>query len=133
MKKSWELRSKLWLECEGRPVIGDGRMEMLRAIHRNGSIKLAAQETGIAYRRVRGAIHDMEATIGYRLVDIQRGGGGGGGAALTPAALALLDAFEHLYDGFQRAADARFQEMLAFFSPSTGKIRHSFESAEEVS
>lgn len=131
LEKRWELRSKIWLECEGRPVIGDGRVKMLRSIHRNGSIKLAAEETGIAYRRIRGAIHDMERTIGYQLVSIQRGGDGGGGAQLTEAGHRLLDAFDKLCAGFQQAADVRFEEIRFLFSPSNGKICHSDQLEEE--
>lgn len=127
MEKRWALRSKLWLEYEGIPVLGDGRMKMLRSIHRNGSIKLAARETGISYRRMRGAIHEMESTIGYPLVRIQRGGGGGGGAVLTPAAHQLMATFEKLSAGFQRNADARFHALREFFSVSNGNICHSVE------
>jgi molybdate transport system regulatory protein len=115
MGHPWGLKSKLWLEYEGRPVIGDGRMQMLRSIHRNGSMKLAARDTGISYRRMRGAIHEMEQIIGYPLVSIQRGGGCGGGANLTPAAHKLMEAFEKISDGFQRKADACFQETFDFF------------------
>lgn len=131
MTKRWELRSKVWLECDGRPIIGDGRMEMLRSIHKNGSIKQAAIETGIAYRRVRGAIQDMERAIGYQLVSIQRGGGGGGGAQLTAAGQRLVDAFEQLYTGFQHAADVRFEKIRSLFAPSTGKNRHSVDDGKE--
>ena len=134
MSRKWGLRSKLWLECDGRPVIGDGRMAMLQSIHRNGSIKLAAHETGISYRRIRGAIQEMESAVGYPLVKIRRGGGGGGGGAeLTTAAHALMDAFEKLCAGFQCAADARFQDMLDFFSSSNGKNRHLVENERETS
>lgn len=125
MDQRWGLRSKLWLECDGKPVIGDGRMAMLRAIQRNGSIKLAAGETGIAYRRMRGAIHEMELVIGVPLVRIQRGGGGGGGATLTAAARRLMAAFEKLSTGFQREADDRFEHLDDFFLEANGNICHS--------
>lgn len=132
MGKRWGLRSKLWLECEGVPVMGEGRMKMLQSIKGNGSIKLAARETGIPYRRMRGAIREMEATIGLPLVRTQRGGGGGGGAELTPAAHALMETFEKMSAGFRRNADARFREMLDFFYPSSGNFCHSVTEGEDV-
>lgn len=131
MNKQWGLRSKLWLECEGNPVIGEGRMKMLRSIHNSGSIKLAAHETGISYRRMRGALHEMESTIGYSLVRTQRGGGSGGGAELTPAAHALMDAFDKLSAGFQRDADARFDALREFFLTPNGNNCHSLENGPE--
>lgn len=132
LDKRWGLRSKLWLEYEGTPVIGDGRMQMLRAIQQNGSIKLAADETGISYRRMRGALRDMETTIGSPVVKIQRGGGGGGGATLTPAAHALMTAFQRLSDGFQTIADARFNALRDFFSASSGNFCHSIKNGEDI-
>ena len=132
MGKRWGLRSKLWLECEGNPVMGEGRMKMLQSIDRNGSIKLAAHETGISYRRMRGAIREMERAIGFPLVRTQRGGGGGGGAGLTPAAHALMEAFEKLSAGFQRNADARFDDMLDFFYPPNGNFCHSVAEGDDA-
>ncbi len=131
MKSRWGLRSKLWLEYEGTPFLGDGRMKMLKSIQSGGSIKQAARETGISYRRMRGAIHEMETTIGYPLVKIQRGGGTGGGAELTPAALTLMDAFDQLSAGFQQNADARFDKLRDLFLSANGNIRHSVESGDD--
>lgn len=105
----WGLRSKVWLEIEGNPVMGEGRMAMLQAIDRHGSIINASRETGISYRRIRGAIRDMEKVTGRPLVNAYRGGGDGGGAELTAEAHALIDSFRKFADGLQQEADARFQ------------------------
>lgn len=132
MNRRWGLRSKLWLECEGNPVIGEGRMKMLRSIDNSGSIKLAAHETGISYRRMRGAIHEMESTIGYALVRTQRGGGGGGSAELTSAAHALIYTFDKLSAGFQRDADERFSALSEFFLNPNGNNCHSPENGDDA-
>lgn len=105
----WRVRSKVWLEIKGRPVMGEGRMAMLQAIHRHGSIINASRETGISYRRMRGAIREMEKVIGRPLVKSYRGGGDGGGAVLTADAHALIDSFQKFASGLQQEADARFQ------------------------
>ena len=131
MKNRWGLRSKLWLEYEGTPVLGDGRMTMLRSIHSGGSIKQAARDTGISYRRMRGAIQEMENAIGYPLVKIRRGGGAGGGAELTRAAHVLMDAFDRLSDGFQQDADARFAAFRNLLSSANGNIRHSKDMGDD--
>lgn len=131
MENRWGLRSKLWLEYEGTPVLGDGRMKMLRSIQAGGSIKQAARDTGIAYRRMRGAIHEMESTIGYPLVKIRRGGGMGGGAELTPAAHVLMDAFDQLSDGFQQDADTRFDALKDLLLSANGNIRHSVNIGDD--
>lgn len=107
--QQWRLCSKIWLEIEGQPVIGQGRMVMLQAIHQHQSIIQASRETGIAYRRIRGAIRDMEAVVGKPLVVARRGGRYGGRAELTPAAISLLDAFKEISEGFQDESDARMK------------------------
>jgi molybdate transport system regulatory protein len=107
------LKSKMWLELKGRPIMGEGRMAMLQAIDVHRSILHASQETGISYRRIRGAIHDMETVLGQTLVLTRRGGREGGGyAELTPPAMALLDAFKTLSQGFQDASDVRFKDIF---------------------
>ncbi len=109
-KDKWGVRSKVWIEWEGRPVMGEGRMAMLQAIERCGSIINASRETGISYRKIRGAIRDMENILSRPLVRAFRGGEGGGGAELTETAHELLGFFEKFSDTFQQEADARFQE-----------------------
>lgn len=114
-EKRWDLRSKIWLEVEGNPVMGEGRMSMLEAIDRCGSIIHASRETGISYRRMRGAIRDMESAIGRPLVQAYRGGGEGGGAALTPAAHELMDSFKKCTDNIQQEADEHLEMFLDRF------------------
>lgn len=114
--EGWSLRSKVWLEIEGRPVIGSGRLMMLRAIDRHGSILHAAIETGISYRKMRGAIRDMEAAIGHPLVESRRGGESGGGATLTRFAHELLRSFEKFSSDLQNEAKERFRNFLKDFS-----------------
>ncbi len=108
------LKSKIWIELEGRPVIGEGRMAMLEAIDHHRSILQASRETGISYRRMRGAIRDMEGAIGKSLVLTRRGGLNGGKSELTPDALALLDSFKSLARGFQDETDVRFEQLFKY-------------------
>jgi len=111
-EKQLSLKSKLWLESQGRPIIGEGRMAMLQAIQDHRSILQASRETGISYRRMRGAIRDMEKAIGKSLVIARRGGSDGGYAELTPAAKDLLDSFKALTEGFHDETDTRFNAIF---------------------
>lgn len=110
--KSLKVRSKVWLEVEGKPIMGEGRMDMLEAIQRHGSILQASKSTGVSYRKIRGAIHDMEGALGVSLVRSYRGGGHGGGAMLTSEALRLMRCYRQLAYGFQDAMDIRFEEII---------------------
>jgi molybdate transport system regulatory protein len=110
--KKWGLRSKVWLELEGQPLIGEGRLAMLQAIDRHGSILRASREIGISYRRMRGAIRDMEDALGRPLVLAYRGGEEGGGASLTAAARDLVESYLKVAAGLRRDMDSRFLEVF---------------------
>ena len=112
IEKRWGLKSKVWFELEGHPVIGQGRLAMLQAIDRYGSILHASQETGISYRKMRGAIRDMETAIGRSLVQARRGGEAGGGAELTRFAHDLLCFFDKFSADLQKEADDRFKVLF---------------------
>ena len=110
--KIWGIRSKVWLEIEGKPIMGEGRKEILKAIGQYGSMLDASRATGIAYRRIRGAIKEMEQAIGRSLVNSHRGGHNGGGAALTPAAVELIKRFDQVSAGLQQTMDVKFNNIF---------------------
>jgi molybdate transport system regulatory protein len=80
----WGLKVRVWVERDGRKVLGRGRVELLRLIDRRRSISAAAREMGMSYRRAWGLVRDMNEAAGGPLVAVTTGGPGGGGAALTP-------------------------------------------------
>jgi molybdate transport system regulatory protein len=110
--KSWNIRCKLWLEVDGHPLMGEGRVSMLQAIHQHGSIIEASRKTGIAYRKIRGAIRDIEKTLGRSMVRSFRGGKDQGGADLTQEALALIESYSRLAISLQDELDRRLQDLF---------------------
>ena len=107
-----EIKSKLWLEIEGRPVFGRGRRFLLEAIDTYGSINQAAKEINISYRKAWGYIKAMEERLGIKLIVRKTGGRNGGGAALTEEAREFLSKFEELENGIREIVDARFNDIF---------------------
>jgi len=107
-----EIKSKLWLECEGKPVFGRGRRFLLEAIDTCGSINQAAKEVNISYRKAWGYIKAMEERLGIKLIVRQTGGRNGGGATLTKEAREFLKKYEALEDGIREIVDARFNDIF---------------------
>ncbi|MBF0303546.1 MAG: LysR family transcriptional regulator [Desulfamplus sp.] len=131
----WDIRLKVWFEIDGHPIIGDGRLAMLNSIHQNGSIIDAAREIGVSYRKIRGALCDMEKHIGQPLVKAYRGGGHGGGATLTPLAHKLIEEYTKIRNGFeqdvssyQQEASFMLQSNLAKILPSNGSFCPSLKN-----
>jgi len=105
-----EIRSKIWLESGGEPLLGEGRERLLRLIDACGSISGAAREMGISYRKGWSFIESMEKRVRFPLVNRQKGGARGGATTLTPEARLLLERFDALNREVQEFVDARFAE-----------------------
>jgi formylmethanofuran dehydrogenase subunit E len=103
-----QMRSKLWIDIDGEPVFGKGRMQLLNAIGATGSITQAARAVNISYRRAWSYIKAMEKRLGIRLVECQAGGKSGGGASLTAEARSFLEKYEELDKGIRDIIDRRF-------------------------
>jgi len=107
-----EIKSKLWIEVDGRPVFGRGRRFLLEAIDKHGSINQAAKEINISYRKAWGYIKAMEERLGFKLIERQTGGRNGGGAVLTDEARVFLIKYESLEKGIQELVDERFNKIF---------------------
>lgn len=102
-----QVRSKIWLEIGGEPVFGQGREELLRLVRKNGSINAAAKEMGVPYRKAWTYIDSMEKRLGVALVLRRRGSR----TEVTPEAVALLEKFDALREGFDLLVNRKFGEL----------------------
>jgi len=95
--KKHTLSGKIWIEHEGKPLIGKGGAEILEGIAKENSISKAAETLGMSYRYVWNYLQKIEKTIGEPIVETYKGGkSGGGGAKLTETGKNLLVEYTHL-------------------------------------
>ncbi|HLF86602.1 MAG TPA: LysR family transcriptional regulator, partial [Nitrospiria bacterium] len=64
-----KVKSKVWIEEDGKPVFGEGREDLLELIDAHGSINKAASSLGISYRKACSYIKTMEETLKIPLVE----------------------------------------------------------------
>ena len=102
------IRSKIWLEVDGQPFLGDGRYRLLSAVQRNGSINAAARELGLSYRKVWAQLKAMEETAPFPLMQQRKGGKDGGATCLTPEVLDLMEHFVQMRNQVNGEADRCF-------------------------
>ncbi len=100
-----KIGGKHWLNLHGKPLFGEGRMDLLKSIRETGSILQAAQKTGIQYKRAWVLLHDAEQRLGAKLLNSDRGGAGGGGTSITQLAETLLNIWEKSEEDFNRMLD----------------------------
>ncbi|MGB9766149.1 MAG: winged helix-turn-helix domain-containing protein [Sulfurihydrogenibium sp.] len=100
-----EIKYKVWVEKNGEILIGLGREELLREIEKTGSIRQAAENMGITYRKALYFLDAMEKRAGEKIVETFRGGPGGGGSRLTEYGKKLLKEFEKVVKEFEKAKE----------------------------
>ena len=85
---------------------------MLHAIDDSGSLRKAAEQLGISYRKAWGDIRAAEGHLGFKLVNRQRGGNSGGSSILTERARHLLQAFEKINTHIQTVVTQEFDKHI---------------------
>jgi len=106
-------RIKVWITDEqGQVVFGGGRMRLLDAIHRTGSILKAADELGMSYRSAWGRLKATEQRLGEPLIEKIPGAGRRGGSRLTPRGEELLSKYHRLIAALHGASDQTFDKIF---------------------
>jgi len=96
-QKGHKFSYKIWIEDDGRPLLGKGGAEILEEIGKEKSISMAAKKLGMSYRYVWNYLQKIEKTISEPIVETFRGGkSGGGGAELTDLGKNLLGEYKRL-------------------------------------
>jgi molybdate transport system regulatory protein len=89
-----QIRWRFWIEKDGKPVMGKGGYEILKAVKECGSILKASKKLGMSYRFMWDYLRKMEDVLGEKVVTSERGGAEGGKTMLTPFGEKLLRSYE---------------------------------------
>jgi molybdate transport system regulatory protein len=77
-------------------ALGPGKIRLLEAIGKTGSISQAGRALDMSYRRAWLLVDDMNRCFREPVVTAQPGGAQGGGAALTQFGLELIDKYRSI-------------------------------------
>jgi molybdate transport system regulatory protein len=77
-------------------AIGPGKADLLKEIHKGGSISQAAKTLGMSYMRAWELVQTMNRCFRKPLVSALRGGKKRGGTRLTPTGILVLKTYEEL-------------------------------------
>ena len=105
----YRLSIRIDLATGGR--IGPGKVALLEAIHRSGSISGAGRSLKMSYRRAWQLVEDLNRTVGDPVVATSAGGSGGGGAKLTEAGHSLVREYRALERAASETATAHLVEL----------------------
>jgi molybdate transport system regulatory protein len=124
---------KVWIEYEGKPVLGEGGAQILAGIKSMESISKAAEKLGMSYRYVWSYLKKIEKAMGDSVVETFRGGkAGGGGAKLTELGKSLLDEYRRVecYLGGV-LSDAEYWEVLGLKISARNRFKGKVVAVEK--
>jgi molybdate transport system regulatory protein len=105
------IRSKIWIEDQdGKVVFGLGRLKILEAVQRLGSLQAAAKELKMSYRALWGRVKATEERLGFPLLLRSKGGAAGGGSELMPFAMEFVEQFRQLHKDVVLDSDQLFEK-----------------------
>lgn len=110
-------RLSIRLDLASGARVGPGKVALLEAIGRSGSISAAGRELKMSYRRAWKLVEDLNLHLGTPVVSTAAGGPGGGGARLTPAGQAVVTE----YRAIEAASVAAAQPHLAALAGLPGR------------
>ena len=89
--------------------IGPGKIRLLEAVEKTGSISQAGRALGMSYRRAWLLIDDMNRCFRQAVVRARPGGSQGGGAALTKFGAELVQDYRAIEAAATAAAKSRLR------------------------
>lgn len=117
-RSQWSCGARLWLEYEGRVVLGKGRVELLEAIDEHKSIRQAAARIRMSYRRAWLLVQRMNEASDTPLVESSTGGRAGGGARVTGRGHAVIK----IYRQVERTVERSATHVLASLRDPSGDV-----------
>ena len=109
--------------------IGPGKIRLLEAIERTGSISQAGRSLGMSYRRAWLLIDDMNQCFHDAVVSARPGGAQGGGAVLTEFGAELIRDYRAIETAAEVAAKKRLRGLEAALRKSSAAKSSAAKSA----
>jgi molybdate transport system regulatory protein len=124
---------KVWIEYNGKPVLGKGGAEILKAIAKEQSISKAAEKLSMSYRYVWNYLQKIQKAVEASILETYKGGkAGGGGAKLTALGQSLLEEYQRV-EGYMRKvlSDQEYWEVLGLKISARNQLKGKVVSIEK--
>jgi molybdate transport system regulatory protein len=100
-----EVELHIYINKAGKMLINPERINLLRWIHKTGSLLKASREIGVSYNKAWKILEAINTVSNKPVVKKIRGGKGGGGAQITDYGMLVLtefEAMERVIEGFTK-------------------------------
>ena len=106
-----EIKSRIWIEKNGEPFIGFGRIKLLKMVDEKMSINAAAKELKMSYRKAWKLLNEMNLMTEKPIVIKNIGGKDGGGTVLTEYGRQLIQDFETINKNCMNYLEKEFEKL----------------------
>ena len=106
-------RISLRIDFDNDRRLGPGKVALLEAIRRTGSISAAGRDMAMAYRKAWLLVDELNRMFPAPVVEAQPGGHKGGGARLTSTGERLVDLYRAAERGARDGAAAALDALAA--------------------
>ena len=117
MPRATAIRFRLRITRGDDIAVGPGKIDLLEAIARAGSITGAAKELGMSYRRAWLLVDTMNRCFASAVVTTEAGGTRGGGTALTPLGAEVVRRYRNIEKAATKATTADFRAFKNLLTP----------------
>lgn len=106
----YKIKSRIWIEANGHILLGEGRVNLLKAIAETGSLTKAAKSLGMSYKKAWKLIDAVNSRAEQPVITTNIGGKRGGGTQLTAYGKSLVQTFETINENCWRFLDAEISK-----------------------
>lgn len=107
---AYKIRSRIWIEIDGEILLGEGRVQLLKAIAETGSLTKAAKQLGMSYKKAWSLIDAVNSRAKKPVIATSIGGNKGGGTVLTDYGKSLIETYERLNEKCWMFLDKQMDE-----------------------
>lgn len=105
----YKIKSRIWIEANGDILLGEGRVNLLKAIDREGSLSKASKSLGMSYKKAWSLIDAVNSRAEKPVTTTSIGGKGGGGAKLTVYGKLLVKTFDTINENCWQFLDEQIK------------------------
>jgi molybdate transport system regulatory protein len=116
MSKKADVHFRLRITRGDDIAVGPGKIALLEAIAKTGSITAAAKELRMSYRRAWLLVDLMNRSFRSAVVDAEAGGRRGGGTALTPLGAEVVQRYRRIESAAAKAGTVDIRAFLALLA-----------------
>jgi molybdate transport system regulatory protein len=108
---SYKIKSRIWIEYDNHVLLGEGRVQLLKAIDDTGSLSKAAKSLNLSYKKAWNLIDSVNKSAKKPVTINSIGGKGGGGAELTEYGKSLISVFDEINTNCWEFLDVQLQKI----------------------